>query len=58
MYRQEGISLSQVVFEDNGQCVELIEGRTGLISLLEDECSVGANGSDLLFLSKVFLPYV
>mmetsp|Transcript_27478 Transcript_27478/g.37764 ORF Transcript_27478/g.37764 Transcript_27478/m.37764 type:complete len:1363 (-) Transcript_27478:153-4241(-) len=53
MYEQEGIALSQVVFEDNGPCVELIEGRTGLISLLEDECSVGANGSDLLFIAKV-----
>jgi len=55
MYQQEGIALSQVVFEDNGLCVELIEGRTGLISLLEDECSVGANGSDLLYIAKVRL---
>jgi hypothetical protein len=52
MYAEEGISLDKVNFEDNGECVNLIEGKPyGLLSLLEEECSLG-NATDLTYISK------
>ena len=53
MYLAEGVRMSEISFEDNSECVLLIEGRTGLIGLLEDECAVGSNGSDMLYINKV-----
>lgn len=54
MYEEEGISLDAVNFEDNGECVNLIEGKPfGLISLLEEECNLGNNGSDLSYINKL-----
>lgn len=54
MYEEEGISLDNVQFEDNGECVNLIEGKPfGLISLLEEECNLGNNGSDLGYINKL-----
>jgi myosin-5 len=43
----------QVAFEDNSACVMLIEGKTGLISLLDDECSLGPKGTDIAYINKV-----
>jgi myosin heavy subunit len=54
MYEEEGISLDNVQFEDNSECVNLIEGKPfGLISLLEEECNLGNNGSDLGYINKL-----
>ena len=53
MYELEGIALSAIEFVDNARCVELIEGKPfGLISLLEEECSLGG-GKDSSYISKV-----
>lgn len=42
MYKSEGVPTEEVVFEDNADCVKLIEGKPyGLLSLLEEECSLG-----------------
>jgi myosin heavy subunit len=48
MYEEEGISTDKIAFEDNGQCVTLIESKNGLLSLLEDECSSTYNSVILL----------
>lgn len=53
MYKSEGVPTEEVVFEDNADCVKLIEGKPyGLLSLLEEECSLG-NATDLSFISKI-----
>lgn len=58
MYQDEGISLDEIAFEDNSECVNLIEGKPyGLISLLEEECSLG-NGTDLSYASKIEKTFV
>ena len=42
MYAEEGIAAEKIEFEDNGECVNLIEGKPyGLLSLLDEECSLG-----------------
>ena len=42
MYLDEGISLDRVVFDDNGECVNLIEAKPcGILSLLDEECTLG-----------------
>ena len=54
MYAEEGINTDKVIFEDNGECVNLIEGKPfGLLSLLEEECSLGTNASDMTYISKL-----
>jgi myosin heavy subunit len=53
MYAEEGIPLDSVDFTDNLPCVNLIENRSlGLISLLEEECSLG-NGKDVSYVNKI-----
>lgn len=53
LYDEENVPTDKVVFEDNARCVNLIEGKPlGLISLLEEECSLG-NGTDASYMSKI-----
>jgi len=53
MYAAEGVPLEAIEFVDNSKCVELIEGKPyGLISLLEEECSLGGS-KDSSYISKV-----
>lgn len=53
MYESEGIPLVNIDFVDNNLCVLLIENRKlGLISLLEEECSLG-NGKDISYVNKI-----
>eukprot|EP01035_Chromulina_nebulosa_P019870 gene19870-25822_t len=53
MYVDEGASLSEIVFEDNAECVALIESKPlGVISLLDEECTLG-KATDLTFISKL-----
>lgn len=53
MYEAEGIPLASIDFVDNNTCVQLIENRKfGLISLLEEECSLG-NGKDSSYVNKI-----
>jgi len=51
-YEYEGIELGEVAFEDNADVVNLIEGRMGLISVLNEEC-VRPKGNDTSFVAKV-----
>jgi myosin heavy subunit len=50
-YRSEGISLDEITFDDNTDVLDLIEGRTGLLNLLNEEC-IRPRGNDLDFVHK------
>jgi myosin-1 len=51
-YQQEGIRWENVQYFDNKPCVDLIEGRGGIMSLLDEEC-VFPQGTDATFLAKL-----
>lgn len=50
-YKSEGISLAEITFDDNTDVLDLIEGRTGLLNLLNEEC-IRPRGNDLDFVHK------
>jgi len=50
-YEAEGIELAEIAFDDNCDVLELIEGRTGLCAMLNEEC-VRPKGSDEAFVQK------
>ena len=51
-YDYEGIDMPPVDFSDNAEVLHLIEGRMGLISMLNEEC-LRPHGNDSSFVSKV-----
>jgi len=51
-YEFEGIELDEVKFEDNTAVLRLVEGRMGLISVLNEEC-VRPRGNDISFVVKL-----
>mmetsp|Transcript_17371 Transcript_17371/g.24755 ORF Transcript_17371/g.24755 Transcript_17371/m.24755 type:complete len:1182 (-) Transcript_17371:445-3990(-) len=53
-YEDEDIELESVTFPDNASVLRLVEGRVGVIALLNEEC-VRPNGNDETFVSKVCL---
>jgi myosin-5 len=50
-YEVEGIELADISYDDNTDVLDLIEGRTGLLAMLNEEC-VRPGGSDEAFVSK------
>jgi len=50
-YEAEGIALAEIWFDDNTDVLDLIEGRTGLLALLNEEC-VRPKGNDQQFVQK------
>lgn len=50
-YKYEGIPLSDISIEDNAHVLNLIEGRMGLVSVLNEEC-LRPHGNDSSFVSK------
>ena len=50
-YIEEGIALAEITFDDNTDVLDLIEGRTGLCALLNEEC-VRPKGNDEAFVNK------
>ena len=52
LYVQEAIEWSFINFNDNQPCIDLIEGKMGIIDLLDEECRI-VNGTDLSFTEKV-----
>ncbi len=52
-YEFEGIELGEVTYSDNADVLKLIEGRMGLISVLNEEC-VRPKGNDVAFVTKVY----
>ena len=51
-YEYEGIEVEEIEYPDNTAVLELIEGRMGLIAVLNEEC-VRPKGSDTAFVNKV-----
>lgn len=50
-YESEGIALADIWYDDNTDVLDLIEGRTGLLALLNEEC-VRPKGNDQEFVQK------
>ena len=52
-YEYEGIEVGEIEYPDNTAVLELIEGRMGLINVLNEEC-IRPKGSDSAFVNKVY----
>lgn len=50
-YEREGIPLDEITYDDNSDVLDLIEGKTGLLAMLNEEC-VRPKGSDQAFVQK------
>eukprot|EP00759_Apiculatamorpha_spiralis_P035995 PhF_6_TR36369/c0_g1_i1/m.53425/K10357/MYO5; myosin V len=50
--KAEGVNISDITFPDNGPCMDLLMGKSGIMSMLDEECMLG-QGSDDGFLNKV-----
>jgi myosin-5 len=50
-YKFEGIALDDIKYDDNSDVLELIESRTGLLAMLNEEC-MRPKGSDKEFVYK------
>lgn len=50
-YKYEGIPLTEIHYDDNTDVVDLIEGRTGLLAMLNEEC-IRPKGNDFDFVQK------
>lgn len=49
----EGVPWQRVEYDDNAEILRLIEGRAGLIDILNEECIRGASGTDVNFVHKL-----
>mmetsp|Transcript_39006 Transcript_39006/g.63198 ORF Transcript_39006/g.63198 Transcript_39006/m.63198 type:complete len:1245 (+) Transcript_39006:222-3956(+) len=56
-YKVEGIRWNFVAFVDNQACLDLLEKKNGILSLLDEEC-VFPKGSDESFTAKVIASHV
>lgn len=50
-YKSEGLDLDDIWYDDNTDVLDLIEGQTGLLALLNEEC-VRPKGNDQSFVQK------
>lgn len=50
-YESEGIPLDEIKYDDNTDVLDLIEGKTGLLAMLNEEC-VRPKGTDEAFVQK------
>ena len=51
-YEYEGIELGEITYDDNVDVLNLVEGRMGLIAVLNEEC-VRPKGNDNAFVNKI-----
>jgi myosin-5 len=51
-YEYEGIELGEITYDDNVDVLNLVEGRMGLIAVLNEEC-VRPKGNDTAFVNKI-----
>eukprot|EP01114_Cavostelium_apophysatum_P013844 TRINITY_DN344_c0_g2_i1.p1 TRINITY_DN344_c0_g2~~TRINITY_DN344_c0_g2_i1.p1 ORF type:complete len:1517 (+),score=469.87 TRINITY_DN344_c0_g2_i1:48-4598(+) len=56
-YEREQIPWSTITFQDNMECVQLIEGKLGVLSLLDEEC-VFPKGTDMSYLEKLTAKHI
>lgn len=52
-YTKEGIEWSFITFQDNQPCIDVIENRNGILSLLDEQCRL-PSGSDQAWAEKMF----
>ena len=52
-YLSEGVPLTQIEYDDNSNVLSMIEGRMGLINILNEEC-VRPRGGDESFVYKIY----
>ena len=52
-YTDEGLPPPAVTFTDNAGCVQLLEGRRGVLGALAEQCSLGMRGTDRGFLASL-----
>lgn len=52
-YSQEQIHWNHIHYEDNQECLDLIESQNGLISILDEQTKL-SKSTDKLFLSKIY----
>nr|ACS35537.1 myosin A [Phaeodactylum tricornutum] len=53
-YEAEGIALAEIQYDDNTDVLDLIEGRSGLLAMLNEEC-VRPKGNDQDFVQKALV---
>ena len=51
-YRSEGLEWELISYQDNSDVIELLEGRMGILDLLNEECLV-PQGTDMKYLAKI-----
>jgi myosin-7 len=51
-YAKEGIPVESVQYKDNQPCLDLIESKTGVLAMLDEECKV-PKGNDETYLAKL-----
>mmetsp|Transcript_26509 Transcript_26509/g.85758 ORF Transcript_26509/g.85758 Transcript_26509/m.85758 type:complete len:934 (-) Transcript_26509:1407-4208(-) len=49
----EGVPWTKVEYDDNAEVLRLLEGRAGLVDILNEECIRGASGTDANFVDKL-----
>lgn len=52
-YSQEGIDWEHIHYEDNQECIDLIEQQMGIIALLDEQSKL-SKGTDKIFLSSLY----
>lgn len=50
-YKEEGIDLDEIQYDDNSDVLDLIQNKAGLLAMLNEEC-IRPNGSDSGFVNK------
>lgn len=51
-YREEGLRWELISYKDNAEVIDLLEGRLGILALLNEECLM-PQGSDSKYLAKI-----
>ena len=51
-YENEGIDWQNISFPDNKECLDIIEGKFGIIDMLNEECKL-PKGNDINFTQKI-----
>ncbi|KAI3645648.1 hypothetical protein MP228_008576 [Amoeboaphelidium protococcarum] len=51
-YVREGIDVASIDYKDNQACIDLIEGKLGVLSLLDEECKM-PKGAEETYLQKM-----
>jgi len=55
-YKKEQINWDTIKFPDNSECLKLIDGKFGILSMLDEECKL-PKGNDINFTSKITKKY-